>query len=101
MSTSTSTSIGRGPAHGSNENHDGDPTHKTLGEAASPDEAPAGSDVGGQAAPEAPAGARGTKPAPGIAKGPQGSADGPDAGDSPRDADAARGHPPKDDPAAR
>ena len=31
------TSIGRGPAHGSNENHDGDPTHKTLGEGATDD----------------------------------------------------------------
>ena len=28
----TNTSIGRGPAGGGNENHDGDPTNKTLGE---------------------------------------------------------------------
>lgn len=27
-----STSIGRGPASGGNENHDADPTHTTLGE---------------------------------------------------------------------
>lgn len=38
----SSTSIGRGPAHGSNENHAGDPTHTTLGEEASQDDAPAG-----------------------------------------------------------
>ena len=29
---SNNTSIGRGPASGGNENHDGDPTNKTLGE---------------------------------------------------------------------
>ena len=29
---STNQSIGRGPASGGNENHDGDPTNKTLGE---------------------------------------------------------------------
>ena len=40
----SSTSIGRGPASGGNENHDGDPSHKTLGEAVQ-QEAPAGSAV--------------------------------------------------------
>jgi hypothetical protein len=30
--SSTSTSIGRGPAGGGNENHKADPTHTTLGE---------------------------------------------------------------------
>jgi hypothetical protein len=38
----SSTSVGRGPASGGNENHDGDPSHKTLGEAVG-QEAPAGS----------------------------------------------------------
>ena len=39
-----STSVGRGPATGGNENHDGDPCHKTLGEAVA-QERPAGSVV--------------------------------------------------------
>ncbi len=38
----SSTSIGRGPAHGGNENHDGDPSHTTMGEAVH-QEPPAGS----------------------------------------------------------
>jgi hypothetical protein len=43
MSTS---SIGRGPAYGGNENHDGDPTNKTLGEKVQ-QEPPAGNDAVG------------------------------------------------------
>lgn len=42
--SSTSTSIGRGPASGGNENHDGDPCHTTLGESVK-QEPPAGSTV--------------------------------------------------------
>ena len=49
---SSSTSIGRGPAHGSNENHDGDPRNKTLGETASQDEPPVGNDLIEEAAPD-------------------------------------------------
>lgn len=91
------TSIGRGPAHGSNENHDGDPTHKTLGEAATNDEAPAGSeDVLDQAAPDVPAGVAGSRPKPGIAKGPQSYPDGPNVEDSPYELEAARGKLPKE-----
>jgi hypothetical protein len=41
---STNTSIGRGPASGGNENHDSDPTRKTLGETVG-QEAPAGAAV--------------------------------------------------------
>lgn len=40
----SNTSIGRGPASGGNENHDGDPLHKTLGEAVK-QERPAGNEV--------------------------------------------------------
>jgi hypothetical protein len=59
---STTTSIGRGPASGGNENHDGDPTHTTLGETVG-QEKPAGSEaVSG--APEVPAGVPGAKPKP-------------------------------------
>lgn len=91
------TSIGRGPAHGSNENHDGDPTHKTLGEGATNDEAPAGSDgLLDQAAPEVPAGVPGARARPGIAKGPQSYPDGPNVEDSPWELEAARGKLPKD-----
>lgn len=71
---SSSTSIGRGPAHGSNENHDGDPTHTTLGEGASQEEAPAGSEAL-------------DKPAPDVR---------PDVERSPRELEAARGHLPGD-----
>lgn len=49
---SSSTSIGRGPAHGSNESHDGDPSHKTLGETTSQDEPPVGNDLVAEAAPQ-------------------------------------------------
>ncbi len=94
--SNTSSSIGRGPAHGSNENKDGDPTHKTLGEGASQDEAPAGADVLEQAAPDVPAGVPGGKPKPGIAKGPQSYPDGPNVESSPWELEAARGHLPKE-----
>lgn len=70
MSTST-TSVGRGPAHGSNENHDGDPTHITMGEGASPEDPPAGNDLLEQAASQLPDGRPGEHgPAgPGAARG--------------------------------
>lgn len=90
------TSIGRGPAHGGNENHDGDPTRKTLGEGVSNDEAPSGSDLVDQAAPEVPAGVAGARARPGIAKGPQSYPDGPNVEDSPWELEAARGNLPKD-----
>ena len=63
---SNSTSIGRGPAHGSNENHDGDPRHTTLGEAASQEDAPVGSELDA-AVPDEPV--PGGRPQPGSAKG--------------------------------
>jgi hypothetical protein len=75
-------SIGRGPAHGSNENHDGDPRHKTLGEGASQDEAPAGNDLLDKAVPD-------------VSKGPQSYPDGPNVEASPWELDAARGKVPK------
>jgi hypothetical protein len=40
----TTTSVGRGPAHGGNENHDGDPLNKTFGETVK-QEPPAGNDL--------------------------------------------------------
>jgi len=40
----SSTSIGRGPAHGGNENHEANPLHTTLGEEVQ-QEAPAGNEV--------------------------------------------------------
>jgi hypothetical protein len=88
-------SIGRGPAHGGNENHDGDPTHKTLGEAVPNDEAPAGNDLLDEAAPEVPAGVKGGAAKPGIAKGPQSYPDGPNVEDSPWELEAARGNLPE------
>jgi|GEM_PF-6736202 len=88
-------SIGRGPAHGSNENHDGDPRHKTLGEGVSQDEAPTGNDVLEGAAPDMPAGVKGGQAKPGIAQGPQSYPDGPNVEASPWELDAARGKVPK------
>jgi hypothetical protein len=63
---SSSTSIGRGPAHGSNENHDGDPMNKTLGEKAGQDEAPAGSALVDEAGTDEAAGVPGAKAKPVI-----------------------------------
>lgn len=88
---SSNTSIGRGPAHGSNENHDGDPLHKTLGEATSQDALAAGSDLIDSAAPDVPAGVQGGKAEPGIARGPKSFPDGPNVESSPGELDAARG----------
>ena len=92
---SSSTSIGRGPAHGSNENHDGDPRHKTLGETASQDEPPMGNDLVDEAAPGVAAGVSGARPQPGIAKGPGSCPDGPNVENSPCELDAAQGKLPK------
>jgi hypothetical protein len=102
--SANSTSIGRGPASGGNENHDADPTRKTLGETVG-QEAPAGNptsdELGSEdrlmdeVAPDVPAGVPGSKPKPGIAKGPQSYPDGPNVEASPWELDAARGKLPK------
>ncbi len=83
---------GRGPAHGGNENHDGDPTHTTLGEGVTNDQAPAGTDLLDAAAPGLPAGVAGGAPHPEIARGPQAYPDGPNVETSPWELEAARGH---------
>jgi len=88
---SNDTSIGRGPAHGSNENHDGDPRSKTLGEKASQDEPPVGNELVDEAAPDVPAGVPGSRPHAGIKKGPASYPDGPNVEASPWELDAARG----------
>ena len=46
----STTSIGRGPAHGGNENHQGDPLHTTLGEEVQ-QEPPAGNEAAGDIEP--------------------------------------------------
>ena len=51
---SSNTSIGRGPGAGGNENHDGDPTKKTLGETVG-QERPSGNDILDDAALDVPA----------------------------------------------
>jgi len=83
---STNTSIGRGPASGGNENHDGDALNKTMGETVG-QESPAGS-----AAPELPAGVPGGRAKPEVVKGPQSFPDGPNVENSPWEPEAARGH---------
>lgn len=90
----SNTSIGRGPASGGNENHDGDPLHTTLGETVS-QEPPAGNELIDEAVPDVPAGVQGAQPAPGVAKGPQSCPGGPNVEASPLELDAARGKPPK------
>ena len=47
------TSVGRGPAHGGNENHDGDPLNKTFGETVK-QEPPAGNDFVDEEEPQSP-----------------------------------------------
>ena len=89
----SSTSIGRGPASGGNENHDGDPRNKTLGESVK-QEPPAGNELLDPAAPEVPAGVPGSPAKPGTRKGPDACPDGPNVEASPRELDAARGKPP-------
>ncbi len=74
---STNPSIGRGPASGGNENHDGDATNKTLGEKV------------GQ---EAPAGAQPLVDKDAIEKA---YPDGPNVESSPWELEAARGKPHK------
>lgn len=86
----SNTSVGRGPAAGGNENHDGDPSNKTMGESVN-QEPPAGNDLVDDASIDVPAGLPGSKPKPGITKGPQSYPDGPNVEDSPWELDAARG----------
>jgi hypothetical protein len=79
---STPTSIGRGPASGGNENHDGDPTNKTLGEKVG-QETPAGAEpVIDKAAPDLRDAAK---------KANETYPDGPNVEDSPWELDTARG----------
>ena len=77
------TSVGRGPASGGNENHDGNPSNTTLGETVK-QERPAGNDVLDVAAPDLPAGAQGGPAKPGVAKGPGSYPNGPNIAESPR-----------------
>lgn len=94
---SNNTSVGRGPAHGNNENHDGDPTHNTFGEGGSQDDPPIGSDLLENASGDLPAGVPGGRAKPGIRKGPASYPDGPNVEDSPWELDAAKGKLPKPD----
>lgn len=86
----SNTSIGRGPASGGNENHDGDPRNTTLGETVQ-QEPPAGNELSDHAAPDVPDDVAGSRPKPGIPKGPQSCPDGPNLADSPRELDASPG----------
>ena len=91
---SSSTSIGRGPGSGGNENHDSDPTKKTLGESVG-QERPSGNDILDDAALDVPAGVPGAKPKPDVDKGAEAYPDGPNVEASPWELDAARGKPHK------
>lgn len=91
----SNTSIGRGPASGGNENHDGDPLNKTLGEAVG-QEPPAGNEVLDGAAPDLPAGVQGGQAKPGVGEAAaEQFPDGPNVEASPWELDAARGILPK------
>lgn len=91
----SSINVGRGPGSGGNENHDGDPTNKTLGEKVG-QERPAGNEVLDEAAPDLPAGVPGGRA---NADAPQEAAkpwpDGPNVETSPWEVDAARGKLPR------
>jgi hypothetical protein len=93
---SNNTSVGRGPASGGNENHDGDPLNKTMGETVG-QEPPAGNDVLDDGAPDSPAGVPGAQAKPGFAqKAEKAFPDGPNVESSPWELEAARGKlPPK------
>ena len=95
---STETSIGPEGNRGNNEdvgNADGC-GNKTLGTHAT-DQPPTAADGMDQAGtPDVPAGVPGSKPKPGIAKGPQSYPDGPNVESSPWELEAARGKLPKD-----
>ena len=86
----SNTSIGRGPASGGNENHDGDPSNTTLGETVK-QERPAGSDVLEAAAPDLPSGVQGGPAKPGVAKETAAYPDAPNIAEGPWELDAARG----------
>jgi hypothetical protein len=88
---SNNTSVGRGPAAGGNENHDGDPTNKTLGEKVG-QEPPAGNELLDDAATDSPAGVPGAQAKPGFAeKAAEAYPDGPNVESSPWELEAARG----------
>ncbi len=93
---SNNTSVGRGPASGGNENHDGDPRNTTFGENVG-QEPPAGNDLIDEAAIGSPAGVPGTEPKPGFAdQAARAYPDGPNVEASPWELEAARGKlPPK------
>lgn len=82
----SNTSIGRGPAWGGNENHDGDPLHTTLGESVG-QEPPAGNELMNETAAEVAAAGEGASSKPAVGKF---RADGPGAGDDCGQLDALR-----------
>lgn len=93
---STNTSSGPDQDRGGNDNPgnaDGC-GNKTLGTHAS-DRPPTVQDGIEQAAPDVPAGVPGSRPKPGIAKGPAAYPDGPNVENSPWELDAARGKLPR------
>lgn len=90
----SSTSIGAGPTRGGNENHDGDPTHHTLGEAAPGQEPPAGAELLDEASAPVPAGVPGAPAKPDVKRGPEAYPDGPNVEASPWELEAARGRTP-------
>lgn len=90
----SNTSIGRGPAWGGNENHDGDPRHTTLGESVG-QEPPAGNELLDEAAPDVPAAGEGAPPKPGVGKSLRSRADGPGAAAGCAQLDAVRDRRPR------
>jgi hypothetical protein len=91
---STDTSVGRGPASGGNENHDGDPRKTTLGETVGQEPA-AGGTVVEDASPQLPSGVPGGNAKPGVTQAAQAFPDGPNVENSPGELEAARGNLPE------
>jgi hypothetical protein len=93
--SSSNVNVGRGPASGGNENHDGDATKKTMGESVG-QERPAGNEVLDDATADLPAGVPGGRAKPDApAQAAKEWPDGPNVEASPWELDAARGKPHK------
>ena len=84
----SSTSVGRGPASGGNENHDGDPRNTTMGETVK-QEPPAGAEQIAEA-PEKPAVNSGGGAGQGIGKGSPSNPGGPNVEAIPKKPDTAQ-----------
>lgn len=94
---STATSIGPEGTGGNDNRGNADGCgNKTLGDKAQQQPQAGAEEVLDQAGAQVPAGVKGARPRPGVAKGAEAYPDGPNVESSPWELEAARGHLPKD-----